>query len=85
MEQLLAVKKWIIKVTVIEVSFLTENSYLVFNFNDYPNGIVTLFNFLVTATWDEVMTVCVLSRILFDLHCDLLDVDNVIRLIIVPG
>ncbi|KAH1218655.1 Two pore calcium channel protein 1 [Glycine max] len=41
---------------VLGVSFLTENSYLVFNFNDYPNGIVTLFNFLVTATWDEVMT-----------------------------
>ncbi|KAG4981251.1 hypothetical protein JHK85_035209 [Glycine max] len=35
---------------------VVENSYLVFNFNDYPNGIVTLFNFLVTATWDEVMT-----------------------------
>ncbi|KAL2981279.1 hypothetical protein AAZX31_13G279600 [Glycine max] len=40
----------------LELTALAENDYLVFNFNDYPNGIVTLFNFLVTATWDEVMT-----------------------------
>ncbi|XP_014510519.1 two pore calcium channel protein 1 [Vigna radiata var. radiata] len=40
----------------LESTALAENDYLVFNFNDYPNGIVTLFNFLVTATWDEVMT-----------------------------
>ncbi|RDX82019.1 Two pore calcium channel protein 1, partial [Mucuna pruriens] len=38
------------------LTWCTENSYLLFNFNDYPNGMVTLFNFLVTATWDEVMT-----------------------------
>lgn len=70
---------------VLGVSFLTENSYLVFNFNDYPNGIVTLFNFLVTATWDEVMTVCMLSRMLFGLHCDMLVFDYVIRLIVIAG
>jgi len=64
---------------------LTENSYLVFNFNDYPNGIVTLFNFLVTATWDEVMTVCMLLLMLFDLHCDLLVLDYAIRLIVIAG
>ena len=68
---------------VLGVSFLTENSYLVFNFIDYPNGIVTLFNFLVTATWDEVMTVCVLSPILFDLQCDLLVLDKGMNLIVV--
>ncbi|XP_027344097.1 two pore calcium channel protein 1 isoform X2 [Abrus precatorius] len=40
----------------LEGTDLAENDYLLFNFNDYPNGMVTLFNFLVTATWDEVMT-----------------------------
>ncbi|KAL2331703.1 hypothetical protein Fmac_019284 [Flemingia macrophylla] len=40
----------------LEFTDLAENDYLVFNFNDFPNGMVTLFNFLVTATWDEVMT-----------------------------
>ncbi|KAK7272377.1 hypothetical protein RJT34_28921 [Clitoria ternatea] len=40
----------------LEATDLAQNDYLVFNFNDYPNGMVTLFNFLVTATWDEVMT-----------------------------
>ncbi|PQQ19050.1 hypothetical protein Pyn_16967 [Prunus yedoensis var. nudiflora] len=28
-----------------------ENDYLLFNFNDYPNGMVTLFNLLVMGNW----------------------------------
>ncbi|KAI8551665.1 hypothetical protein RHMOL_Rhmol06G0203600 [Rhododendron molle] len=30
---------------------LDENDYLLFNFNDYPNGMVTLFNLLVMNDW----------------------------------
>ncbi|KAJ7948317.1 Two pore calcium channel protein 1 [Quillaja saponaria] len=32
-----------------------ENSYLLFNFNDYPNGMVTLFNLLVMGNWQVWM------------------------------
>ncbi|XP_009357873.2 two pore calcium channel protein 1 isoform X1 [Pyrus x bretschneideri] len=32
-------------------SELYENDYLLFNFNDYPNGMVTLFNLLVMGNW----------------------------------
>ncbi|KAF7822985.1 two pore calcium channel protein 1 [Senna tora] len=35
--------------------FLTVNSYLLFNFNDYPNGMVTLFNLLVMGNWQVWM------------------------------
>ncbi|KAH7861661.1 hypothetical protein Vadar_029050 [Vaccinium darrowii] len=31
---------------------LDENDYLLFNFNDYPNGMVTLFNLLVMNNWE---------------------------------
>ncbi|XP_060190967.1 two pore calcium channel protein 1A isoform X1 [Lycium barbarum] len=30
---------------------LADNDYLLFNFNDYPNGMVTLFNILVMGDW----------------------------------
>ncbi|KAG5545318.1 hypothetical protein RHGRI_017699 [Rhododendron griersonianum] len=34
---------------------LVENDYLLFNFNDYPNGMVTLFNLLVMNDWQVWM------------------------------
>ncbi|XP_058220116.1 two pore calcium channel protein 1B isoform X1 [Rhododendron vialii] len=34
---------------------LDENDYLLFNFNDYPNGMVTLFNLLVMNDWQVWM------------------------------
>ncbi|CAH9126824.1 unnamed protein product [Cuscuta epithymum] len=30
---------------------LADNDYLLFNFNDYPNGMATLFNLLVMGNW----------------------------------
>ncbi|KAI8007666.1 Two pore calcium channel protein 1A [Camellia lanceoleosa] len=30
---------------------LAKNDYVLFNFNDYPNGMVTLFNLLVMGNW----------------------------------
>ncbi|KAJ1434547.1 Voltage-dependent channel domain superfamily [Sesbania bispinosa] len=39
----------------LETTDLADNDYLLFNFNDYPNGMVTLFNFLVTGIWEEVI------------------------------
>ncbi|KAI3949410.1 hypothetical protein MKW92_040471 [Papaver armeniacum] len=32
-----------------------RNDYLLFNFNDYPNGMVTLFNLLVMGFWEVLM------------------------------
>uniref|UniRef100_A0A2P2LHX0 Two pore calcium channel protein 1 n=1 Tax=Rhizophora mucronata TaxID=61149 RepID=A0A2P2LHX0_RHIMU len=34
---------------------LAENDYLLFNFNDYPNGMVSLFNLLVMNNWQVWM------------------------------
>ncbi|KAK4577566.1 hypothetical protein RGQ29_027904 [Quercus rubra] len=34
---------------------LSDDDYLLFNFNDYPNGMVTLFNLLVMGNWHEWM------------------------------
>lgn len=34
---------------------LSENDYLLFNFNDYPSGMVTLFNLLVMGNWQAWM------------------------------
>ncbi|KAM3395605.1 two pore calcium channel protein 1B [Capsicum galapagoense] len=34
---------------------LASYDYLLFNFNDYPNGMVTLFNLLVMGIWPPVM------------------------------
>ncbi|PIN14203.1 hypothetical protein CDL12_13171 [Handroanthus impetiginosus] len=34
---------------------LEDNDYLLFNFNDYPNGMVTLFNLLVMGNWQVWM------------------------------
>ncbi|CAI9280049.1 unnamed protein product [Lactuca saligna] len=34
---------------------LADNDYLLFNFNDYPNGMVTLFNLLVMGNWQVWM------------------------------
>lgn len=40
----------------LEATDLAANDYLLFNFNDYPNGMVTLFNLLVSdGVWDELM------------------------------
>ncbi|KAF8388558.1 hypothetical protein HHK36_027233 [Tetracentron sinense] len=36
---------------------LADNDYLLFNFNDYPNGMVTLFNLLVMGNWQAWMQV----------------------------
>ncbi|KAG5381452.1 hypothetical protein IGI04_032922 [Brassica rapa subsp. trilocularis] len=36
-------------------SLLEKLSYLLFNFNDYPNGMVTLFNLLVMGNWQVWM------------------------------
>ncbi|KAM1413183.1 hypothetical protein ACFXTO_025812 [Malus domestica] len=41
--------------TSLEGSELYENDYLLFNFNDYPNGMVTLFNLLVMGNWQVWM------------------------------
>lgn len=57
---------WIISrvIVFLGVFFLTQISYLLFNFNDYPNGMVALFNLLVSGIWGELMEVYVLSLIL---------------------
>ncbi|KAI3499044.1 hypothetical protein L1887_34836 [Cichorium endivia] len=34
---------------------LADSDYLLFNFNDYPNGMVTLFNLLVMGSWQVWM------------------------------
>lgn len=34
---------------------MAEDDYLLFNFNDYPNGMVTLFNLLVMGNWQVWM------------------------------
>ncbi|KAL1817507.1 hypothetical protein DCAR_0521954 [Daucus carota subsp. sativus] len=34
---------------------LADNDYLLFNFNDYPSGMVTLFNLLVMGNWQAWM------------------------------
>lgn len=35
----------------LEETELADDDYLLFNFNDYPNGMVTLFNLLVMGNW----------------------------------
>ncbi|CAL5403663.1 unnamed protein product [Camellia sinensis] len=35
----------------LEGTDLAKNDYVLFNFNDYPNGMVTLFNLLVMGNW----------------------------------
>ncbi|BBN70525.1 two-pore channel 1 [Prunus dulcis] len=42
---------------VNSLTFLDIISYLLFNFNDYPNGMVTLFNLLVMGNWQIWMEV----------------------------
>ncbi|KAI3928183.1 hypothetical protein MKW98_023784 [Papaver atlanticum] len=39
----------------LETSELYSNDYLLFNFNDYPSGMVTLFNLLVMGNWQVWM------------------------------
>ncbi|CAI0549728.1 unnamed protein product [Linum tenue] len=39
----------------LEATDLAGNDYLLFNFNDYPNGMVTLFNLLVMGNWQVWM------------------------------
>ncbi|XP_050380607.1 two pore calcium channel protein 1B [Argentina anserina] len=39
----------------LEATDLYDNDYLLFNFNDYPNGMVTLFNILVMGNWQAWM------------------------------
>ncbi|XP_042976295.1 two pore calcium channel protein 1A-like isoform X2 [Carya illinoinensis] len=41
--------------TSLEATDLYDNDYLLFNFNDYPNGMVTLFNLLVMGNWQAWM------------------------------
>ncbi|KAF6155837.1 hypothetical protein GIB67_039168 [Kingdonia uniflora] len=45
----------------LEESALSDNDYLLFNFNDYPNGMVTLFNLLVMGNWQIWMEVYLFS------------------------
>lgn len=35
----------------LKATDLYDNDYLLFNFNDYPNGMVTLFNLMVMGNW----------------------------------
>ncbi|KAJ9170952.1 hypothetical protein P3X46_019011 [Hevea brasiliensis] len=35
----------------LEDTDLADSDYILFNFNDYPNGMVTLFNLLVMGNW----------------------------------
>ncbi|XP_028761689.1 two pore calcium channel protein 1B [Neltuma alba] len=35
----------------LEATGLADNDYLLFNFNDYPSGMVTLFNLVVMGNW----------------------------------
>ncbi|KAK9922479.1 hypothetical protein M0R45_030941 [Rubus argutus] len=39
----------------LEATDLSDSDYLLFNFNDYPNGMVTLFNLLVMGNWQVWM------------------------------
>ncbi|KAK1566935.1 hypothetical protein Q3G72_006282 [Acer saccharum] len=39
----------------LEQTELADSDYLLFNFNDYPNGMVTLFNLLVMGNWQVWM------------------------------
>jgi len=39
----------------LEGTKLKDNDYLVFNFNDYPTGMVTLFNLMVMGNWQDWM------------------------------
>lgn len=39
----------------LEATELFEDDYILFNFNDYPNGMVTLFNLLVMGNWQVWM------------------------------
>ncbi|XP_031474230.1 two pore calcium channel protein 1A [Nymphaea colorata] len=39
----------------LESTDLWDDDYLLFNFNDYPNGMVTLFNLLVMGNWQVWM------------------------------
>ncbi|XP_024022354.1 two pore calcium channel protein 1A [Morus notabilis] len=39
----------------LEATDLADDDYLLFNFNDYPNGMVTLFNLLVMGNWQVWM------------------------------
>ncbi|CAA6661126.1 unnamed protein product [Spirodela intermedia] len=39
----------------VESTSLSDDDYLLFNFNDYPNGMVTLFNLLVMGNWQVWM------------------------------
>ncbi|KAK9008016.1 hypothetical protein V6N11_074923 [Hibiscus sabdariffa] len=45
------------KLNYFAVTSLDKISYLLFNFNDYPNGMVTLFNLLVMGNWQVWMQV----------------------------
>lgn len=49
--------KYSLRVLRSYASFLNIFSYLLFNFNDYPNGMVTLFNLLVMGNWQVWMEV----------------------------
>ncbi|XP_057487817.1 two pore calcium channel protein 1A-like [Actinidia eriantha] len=41
--------------TDLDATDLYDSDYLLFNFNDYPNGMVTLFNLLVMGNWQVWM------------------------------
>lgn len=57
----ISLEAWFSYITKIYLAcwlfFLMYYSYLLFNFNDYPNGMVTLFNLLVMGNWQVWMQV----------------------------
>ncbi|XP_028056132.1 uncharacterized protein LOC114260248 [Camellia sinensis] len=46
----------------LEGTDLAKNDYVLFNFNDYPNGMVTLFNLLVMGNWHIWMQVSLICH-----------------------
>ncbi|XP_030929788.1 two pore calcium channel protein 1B-like isoform X2 [Quercus lobata] len=55
---------------------LSDDDYLLFNFNDYPNGMVTLFNLLVMGNWQVWMQIVAFVLEAFFAEMDLESSDN---------
>ncbi|XP_028096303.1 two pore calcium channel protein 1A-like isoform X1 [Camellia sinensis] len=46
----------------LEGTDLSDNDYLLFNFKDYQNGMVTLFNLLIMGNWQAWMQVTLICH-----------------------
>ncbi|XP_030930423.1 two pore calcium channel protein 1A-like isoform X2 [Quercus lobata] len=55
---------------------LSDDDYLLFNFNDYPNGMVTLFNLLVMGNWQAWMQIVAFVLEAFFAEMDLESSEN---------